>query len=62
MSAHDLSNLLFAVILVGGAIFAALNLYLFTSTFKEVQELRRQNKELKLRLLECEENHQPKQS
>lgn len=55
MNPHDIPNLLFAILLIGGAVFGALNLQLYIMTFKEVKELRRQNKELKLKLLECQD-------
>lgn len=51
----NIPNLLFAILLIGGAVFGALNLQLYIMTYKEVKELKRQNKELKLKLLECQE-------
>jgi hypothetical protein len=56
VNAHDIPNLLFAVLLIMGAVFGALNLQLYLMTRKEVKELRRQNAELRLKLLECKEN------
>ena len=50
----DIPTILYSILLVGGAIFGALNLQMYISTIKKVKELERQNKELKLRLIECE--------
>lgn len=54
MDANDIPTVLYSILLVGGAIFGALNLQLYITTYKKVRELERQNKELRLRLLECE--------
>jgi hypothetical protein len=55
VNAHDIPNLLFAILLIGGAVFGALNLQLYIMTYKQVKELKRQNRELRLKLLECQD-------
>ena len=54
MNANDLPTVLYSILLVSGAIFGALNLQMYISTYKRVRELERQNKELRIKLLECE--------
>lgn len=54
MDTSEIPTVLYSILLVGGAIFGALNLQMYLSTYKKVRELERQNKELRLRLLECE--------
>lgn len=55
MNSNDWPTLLYALLIVGAAIFGALNLQLYITTYKERKELKRQNNELRARLLECEE-------